>query len=240
MKKVIFLMVFAAVFSSALVAGDIPFFKSLFMGDEEYVKQELLKCKDVESVEIVLVDYDAYDEDKTYAVHVYLSNHRYVCFTNVDLSFYKSVKSYKNQCITLKQINDLGFWEQAFEPYKMGKKDFVYIMWRKFGEIRFLPKLSTTLTMGNMLEIIENIDYVYNLIKSFPEEPTNFSDKIPKFEWSYDKPLVIPEEFDNGIHVSIIERQTNRDTGKWFENGYKFYKVPIEKYEAAGFYKTDY
>ena len=38
----------------------------------------------------------------------------------------------------------------------------------------------------------------------------------------------------------FIERQTNRDTGKWFENGYKFYKVPVENYKAAGIYRTDY
>ncbi|MBO4729327.1 MAG: hypothetical protein J5631_12955, partial [Spirochaetaceae bacterium] len=60
MKKTILLILFTAVFCSALIAGDIPFFKSLFIGDEEYVKQKILKCKDVESVEIQLGfhDYD--------------------------------------------------------------------------------------------------------------------------------------------------------------------------------------
>ena len=70
MKKNILTIIFAITYIFTLSASDIPFFKSLFMGEEEYVKQEILKCKDVESVEMKVSYHD--EDDKNYNIFIYL------------------------------------------------------------------------------------------------------------------------------------------------------------------------
>lgn len=107
-----------------------------------------------------------------------------MCFNNVDLDFYKSAKSYKNQYILLKQINDLSFWEQAFKPYRLGKHDLEYTRCSSFGEIIFLNQLSSNFNTGNITEIIENIDRVYSFVKSLPKIPEEFYKGTPKFKYS--------------------------------------------------------
>ena len=69
MKKTIFLIFLATVLCSTLVASDIPFFKSLFMGDEEYVRHEIMKCKDVTSVEVIPRNMNK--DDYFYWINVY-------------------------------------------------------------------------------------------------------------------------------------------------------------------------
>lgn len=255
MKKV-FLIIIAVVFVNlTLFAGDnsffkggdidVPFFKSLFIDDEEYVKQELLKCKDVESVELKLGYHD--EDDKNYDIFVYLKDNRFISFGEVQLYCFLSDNSVHDVKIKLIQINDLVFEQQSFKPHALGKTDFVYFDWTNFGEIRFFKQLLPDVKVGNMLEIIENIDNIYDFIKKLPEKTECSSPKRLEFEGFYETPFEIPEEFDNGIPISIIERKTDYASGKWYEKGYKFYKKPVERaIREATFkyaykdYKTDY
>ncbi len=245
MKKM-FLIIIAAIFVNlTLFAGDnsffkggdidVPFFKSLFMDDEEYVKQELLKCKDVESVEFEIAYKD--HDDLFYEIHVYLTNHRFLSFYWVRLSFYKSSQTNLGDSIELKQINDFAFREQAFKARYLRKDGITYNLHENFGEIRFFKQLLPDIKASNMLEIIENIDAVYNFVKSLPESSSN---EIIEFEGFYEKTFEIPKEFDNGIPVSIIERKTDAASEKWYEEGYKFYKYSIKNTNNNGYYKTDY
>lgn len=244
MKKCILIILFISILISMLSAIDIPFFKKKLLTDEECVKQDLLKCKDVKFVE--MIPYHDFD-DTFYTIHIYLNNHRYLCFGDVTLSFYKATKSNQGVCIKLIQINDLVFEEEVFEPSRLGRNLLVYARWRKFGEIRFLEHFVPALKICNMLEIIENIDDVYNSIYHLPEKVENDSQKNLEFERLYGQSLEIPEEFDNGITVSVIEKKTGYDNEKWYEIGYKFYKIPVEraikeatyKYAYKG-YRTDY
>ena len=68
-----------------------------------------------------------------------------------------------------------------------------------------------------------------------------------EFDGFYGKSFELPEEFNNGIPVSIINRKTDVATGKWYEKGYKFYKKSVERaIREATFqyaykdYRTDY
>lgn len=252
MKKM-FLIIIAAIFVNlTLFAGDnsffkggdidVPFFKSFFINKEEYVKQELLKCKDVEAVEMKVSYQD--EDDLFYEIHVYLTNHRFLSFDWVDLSFYKSSQTNTRDYITLKQINDLAFIEQSFKPCRLGKDSFVYAMYENFGEIRFLNQLATELKAGNMLEIIENISDVYDYIKNLPKKPENSSPQRPEFEGFYENSFKLPEEFDNGIPVSAVVRKKVVDrqasTENWYEEAYKFYKLPIKEAKNQNIYISDY
>ena len=128
MKKTILLILFTAVFCSALIAGDIPFFKSLFIGDEEYVKQKILKCKDVESVEIQLGFHD-YDT-RNYNIDVYLTNNRYIKFSDVQLGYFINNDSAQGVSIVICQINDLCPVEHC---YDVGLYDLDSILYRTEG-----------------------------------------------------------------------------------------------------------
>lgn len=252
MKKVFISIVFAIFMISVISAkdgffwaGDIPFLKSIFIGDEEYVKQEILKCKDVEAVKLKLGYHD--EDDKNYDIFVYLKDNRFISFGEVQLYCFLSDNSIHDVRIKLVQINDLIFEQQSFKPYALGKTGFVYHDWRDFGEIRFLKQLLPDVKVGNILEIIENIDDVYDFIKNLPEKPECISSKETEFDGFYEKSFELPKEFDNGIPVSIIERKTDYASGKWYEKGYKFYKKPVERaIREATFkyaykdYRTDY
>lgn len=246
MKKILISAVFAVFMVSTFAAGDIPFFKRLFIGDEKYVRQELLKCKDVKSVEFEIAYKD--DDDLFYDIHVYLTNHRFISFNWVDLGFYKSSQTNLGDYIRLKQINDFAFGEQSFIACRLGKDSFAYSMHENFGEIRCLEQLLPELKVSNMLEIIENIDDVYNFIKNLPEKPEDSSNGIIEFEGFYEKPFEIPEDFDNGIPVTVIFkrkvklRKDSMSREKELEEGYRFYKYPIKNANNNGFYRyiTDY
>ena len=113
MKKIILLILFAAVLCTVLTANDIPFFKSLFMSNEEYVRQEILKCKDVESVEFER--RSDYQEDDAYSIYVYLTNNRFISFADIELYHFKTDTG-RGWPKTLLQINDLVPIVQYFEP----------------------------------------------------------------------------------------------------------------------------
>ena len=104
MKKIFISAVLGIFMVSTFAVGDIPFFKSLFMGDEEYVRQEILKCKDVENVKFEIAYKD--DDSLFYDIHVYLTKHRFLSFNWVNLGFYKSSQTNLGDYIRLVQIND--------------------------------------------------------------------------------------------------------------------------------------
>ena len=238
MKKIIFLMLFTVVFSSTLIAGDIPFFKSLFIGDEEYVRQEILKCKDVESVEIILSSYDAYDNDKTYNIFVHLTESRLITFSSVKLWAYLRGSSNSNTfpSIHISQINDIVPLERALIParidfvHKTAQYDFDLQSFLTRHIIQALPKLN----MNNILDIINNLDNVYAYISSLPEA----SEDYPWFihfeeDIQYTETFTIPDEFIDGVPFSIKEYKKehdffNKDLEITWEYRYKFYKMSVE------------
>ena len=217
MKKAIFLMIFTTVFSSALVASDIPFFKSLFMGDEEYVRQELLKCKDVESVE--LERRNMYRDDDIYSIHVYLLNHRYIQFSGQLYHFVSDM--------TILQINDLHPVEQCFivRNYDFGN-EFFRVENNALGT-KLLKKIALQLKVNNVFDIINHLDEVYSFISELPELPDGESFHIKSFDYKYKEPLEnqIPEELKNDIPFSILEKKYEGT----YEYGYKFYKTSVAR-----------
>ena len=60
--------------------------------------------------------------------------------------------------------------------------------------------------------------------------------------WSYT--IKLPEEFDNGIPVSAVVRKKVVDrqasTENWYEEAYKFYKLPIKEAKNQNIYISDY
>lgn len=227
MKKVIFLMIFTAIFSSTLVAGDIPFFKSLFMGNEEYVKQEILKCKDVESVELVPRASNATDE--LYYIHVYLTNNRYLMFSGLLYQFISDSSS--KFPISIWQIKDLCPVEYSYGPGRYDPDSLLYCIELKVLEIKLLKRIAPQLKVDNMLDIINNIDEVYCFISDLPELPAgeSFYDKYKLFSYAYNNSLAtqIPEEFKNEIPFSIFQKE-KCEFGT-YESGYKFYKLSIDR-----------
>ena len=225
MKKVLFLMIFAAAFSSALVAGDIPFFKSLFIGDEEYVRQEIMKCKDVEKVEL---ERRAMDEnDDIYRIHVYLSNHRYIQFSGLLYRFKSDNKSRFSMIIF--QINDLHPIEHCFDAGRYDVESLFYRIERKALEVRLLKRIIPYLKIDNMLDVINNFDEVYKFVSKLPELPLEESFYIKYFNYEYNKTLEsqLPEEFKNEIPFSIIQKE-EYDRGT-YESAYKFYKTTVSR-----------
>lgn len=217
MKKVIFLMIFTTVFRSVLFASDIPFFKSLFMGDEEYVRQELLKCNDVESVE--LERRNMYRDDDIYSIHVYLLNHRYIQFSGQLYHFVSDM--------TILQINDLHPVEQCFivRNYDFGN-EFFRVENNALGT-KLLKKIALQLKVNNVFDIINHLDEVYSFISELPELPDGESFHIKSFDYKYKEPLEnqIPEELKNDIPFSILEKKYEGT----YEYGYKFYKTSVDR-----------
>ncbi|MBO4439074.1 MAG: hypothetical protein J5798_06950 [Spirochaetaceae bacterium] len=217
MKKTILLMLFTAVFSSTLIAGDIPFFKSLFIGDEEYVRQEILKCKDVKKVEVER--RALYQDDDIYRIHVYLSNYRYIQFSGQLYHFVSDM--------TIFQINDLHPIEQCFmvKHYDFGNEFFR--VENHLLENKLLKRIAPQLKVDNVFDIISNLDTVYSFISELPELPDGESFYIKKFDYKYREPLEnqIPEELKNDIPFSILEKKKDGT----YESGYKFYKTSIER-----------
>lgn len=144
------------------------------------------------------------------------------------------------------QINDLVPIVQYFKPvslpptnkpieYKSSAKGFI--------EIKYLPELIQEKKLTNILEIIDNIDYLYDYFKSLPDFCKYFG-SLPKYTYfsaNYNSELKIPEELQNEIPVSIIRRGEYYNCT--YEEGYKFYKMTVE--EAIKKYgykslKTDY
>ncbi len=251
MKKM-FLIIIAAIFVNlTLFAGDnsfskggdidVPFFKSFFINKEEYVKQELLKCKDVEVVEMKVSYQD--EDDLLYEIHIYLSNHRYLCFDDVVLDFYKRVASNKHNYIILKQINDLAFLAESFKANQFNDNFLYYQRWIQPGEIKYLTTLSENLNAANMIEIIENIDEVYKFIECLPQIQSDYTSG-GRFEYPYNTLFQVPIELDNEVPVSVIEKKKTYDSKlmveNWYEEAYKFYKLPIKEAKNQNIYISDY
>lgn len=244
MKKVIFAVSIFCFIVVKLFASDIPFFKSLFMGDEEYVKQELLKCKDVESVEFER--RSDYPEDDAYRISVYLTKNRFISFADIELYHFRSTTGRWPQ--TLLQINDLAPIVQYFKP-----RDFLsdykikYVCsFRGWVPIKFLPELTKNKELNNIINIINNIDYVYDYINSLPKVPDNTPEHM-YFDGDYDKEMKIPKELENDVPFSIIEQKEYYNSTlkvlRTYEERYKFYKMSVEdaqrKYPYTNF-KTDF
>ena len=217
MKKRIILVIFAIILSSTLAASDIPFFKSLFIGDEEYVRQEILKCKDVEKVE--LERRAMYQDDDIYRIHVYLSNHRYIQFSGQLYHFVSDM--------TIIQINDLHPVEQFFivRHYDFGNEFFR--VENHLLETKLLKKIAHQLKVDNVLDIINNLDTVYSFISELPELPDGEFFYIKNFDYKYREPLEnqIPEELKNDIPFSILEKNIDGT----YESAYKFYKTSVDR-----------
>ncbi len=239
MKTMLISVVFAVSMVSTFAAGDIPFFKSLFMGDEEYVRQELLKCKDVESVEIILSNYDAYDDDKTYNIFVHLTESRFITFSSVKLQAYLRGSRNSNNfpSIRISQINDIVPLERALIPARINfvhntaQYDFDLQSFHTSHLIQALPELN----MNNILDIINNFDNVYAYISLLPESSKNhpwfihFEEDIP-----YTESFIIPDIFKDGVPFSIIEYRNEHDFFDpkieiTWEYRYKFYKISVER-----------
>ncbi len=239
MKTILISVVFAVSMVSTFAAGDIPFFKSLFMGDEEYVRQELLKCKDVESVEIILSNYDAYDDDKTYNIFVHLTESRFITFSSVKLQAYLRGSRNSNNfpSIRISQINDIVPLERALIPARINfvhntaQYDFDLQSLHTSHLIKALPELN----MNNILDIINNFDDVYAYISLLPESSKDhpwfihFEEDIP-----YTESFIIPDIFIDGVPFSIIEYKNEHDFFDpkreiTWEYRYKFYKISVER-----------
>ena len=253
MRKTIFLVFFSTVLCSVLVASDIPFFKSLFMGDEEYVKQELLKCNAVESVEIILSSYDAYDNDKTYNIFVHLTENRFIAFSSVKLQAYLRGSSNSNSfpSIRISQINDIVPLERALIPARINfvhntaQYDFDLQSFHASHLIQALPELN----MNNILDIINNFDAVYAYISLLPESSKDhpwfihFEEDVP-----YTESFIIPDIFIDGVPFSITEYKNEHDFFDskieiTWEYRYKFYKISVDRgmnEYGLSFLRTDY
>lgn len=245
MKKTIFLIFLATVLCSTLVASDIPFFKSLFMGDEEYVRQEILKCKDVESVEFER--RSGYQEDDAYSIYVYLTNNRFISFADIELYHFKTDTG-RGWPKTLLQINNLVPIVQYFEPLILQPQESTikYVgSFKGWVPINLLSKLMQK-KINNITNIINSIDYVYDYIDSLPELPDNTPEHI-YFDGSYDQDLQIPKELENDVPFSIIEQKKYYNSylkiSRTYEKRFKFYKLTVEDAQKRYPYaklKTDF
>ena len=247
MKKTILLILFTVVFCSALIAGDIPFFKSLFIGDEEYVRQEILKCKDVEKVEVV--PRNKYNGDDLYKIHVYLTGDRFITFGDVTL--YKYLSGSSDLYMLISQINDIVPIERALIPARINciHNTAQYDFDLQLFHTRHIIQALSELKMNNILDIINNFDAVYSYISSLPEASEvypwfiHFEEDVP-----YTETFIIPEEFIDGVPFSITEYEKehdffNKDLEITWEYRYKFYKMPVEraiKEYGLSFLRTDY
>ncbi|MCQ2594741.1 MAG: hypothetical protein MJ196_05710 [Treponemataceae bacterium] len=218
MKKSILTIIFASIYIFTLSASDIPFFKSLFMSNEEYVKQQILKCKDVESVEFE--KSSDYPEDDTYDIYVYLTNNRFISFSGIELYHYKSAIGRWSPVML--QINDLMLVKQAFEPVVLsaGPKVEYVCSFTICTEIRFMSELTKKKELNNIINIIGNIDYIYDYINSLPKLPADTPNFV-YFNGDYDKEMEIPKELENDVPFSIIEQK------EYYNSTFKF----LRKYE---------
>lgn len=243
MKKVIFLMIFTAIFCSALIAGDIPFFKSLFIGDEEYIRQEILKCKDVEKAEVV--PRNKYNGDDLYRIHVYLTGDRFITFT--DITLYKYLSGSSDLSMLISQINDIVPVEHVRIGFDdTSQYDFEMHLFHVKHIIKALPKLN----MNNMLDIINNFDAVYSYISSFPDSQKDYPWGI---HFDRNNPYagvteIVPDEFIDGAPFSLTEYTKIHNLSysemeiAW-EYRYKFYKMSVERgmnEYGLSFLRTDY
>ena len=236
MKKTIFLIFLATVLCSTLVASDIPFFKSLFMGDEEYVRHEIMKCKDVTSVEVIPRNMNK--DDYFYWINVYLTDNRYISFGGVRLGFFRSNEAlYGKPVHILWQINDIFPVTQAYEALDFEENIGHYYAQLRGGlKIHKINSVFQNIDFNNnsIPEIINNFDTVYSLIMDLTELPLEIPDN-QHFDVIYEGKAIFPEEFENEVPFSIIEQRENINTGfvdktvKTFEERYKFYKMPVAR-----------
>lgn len=224
MKKNLFILLFAVIFIFTLSASDIPFLKSLFIGDEEYVRQQILKnCKDVESVE--LLPRASNENDDIYYIHVYLADNRYIQFAGQLHRFISDSSSRFPFCIL--QVNDLCPIDHKFE---VGYHDYDYINYiamEYFVYIKLLKKIVPQLKLNNMLDVVNNIDDIYSFISDLPELPAE--NLICSFDYEYNKSLEtqIPEEAKNDVPFLLIEKKEHKRGT--YEEGYKFYKMSVDR-----------
>ena len=233
MKKTILLILFTAVFCSALIAGDIPFFKSLFIGDEEYVRQEILKCKDVEKAEVV--PRNKYRGDDLYEIHVYLTGNRFIAFSDVTL--YKYLSGSSDLYMLISQINDIVPIERALIPARINfiHNTAQYDFDLQSFHTRHIIQALSELKMNNILDIINNFDAVYSYISLLPEASEvypwfiHFEEDVP-----YTETFNIPDEFIDDVPFSITEYRKehdffNKDIEITWKYRYKFYKISVER-----------
>lgn len=242
---VILMFSLSSCYINIMKIGDIPTISYFTIGEEEYVKQEILKCRDVESVEFER--RSDYPEDDAYSIYVYLTNNRFIYFEGVEFARFKSDSG--RWPIVLCQINDLLLIEQIFEPLSLPtqKSTIKYVSsFHCCTEIKYLSKIMRNMNTKNIISIINNIDYVYDYINSLPELYDNTSEYI-YFDGEYNQEMKIPKELENDVPFSIIEQKEYYNSTlkvlRTYEKRYKFYKMPLEvaqkKYPYANL-KTDF
>lgn len=237
MKKIIILLFITLnVLASVSAMGSnegIPLIKSLTIGNEEYVRREIMKCKDVESVEVI--PRNLYKDDYVYYIYVYLTDNRCIAFAGEFLENFLYNK--KENSISLWQINSIFPVMQAYKAEDFtGKIGHYYTQLLGGLEINKINKVFQNINFNNnnILEIINNFGTVYDLINNLPELPLN-TPHVQDFDVIYEGKAIFPEEFENEIPFSIIEQHENINTGfvdktvKIFEERYKFYKIPVER-----------
>ena len=109
---VILMFLLSSCYINIMTIGDIPTISYFTIGEEEYVKQQILRCKNVESVEFER--RSDYPEDDAYSIYVYLTNNRFISFSDIELYHFKSSRGKWPQ--TLLQINDFVPIVQYFKP----------------------------------------------------------------------------------------------------------------------------
>lgn len=242
----IFFSIFALMLSlSFCFVGDIPIISYITIGEKEYVKQKILKCKDVESVEFER--RSDYQEDDAYSIYVYLTNNRFISFADIELYHFKTDTG-RGWPKTLLQINDLVPIVQYFEPLILQPQESTikYVgSFKGWVPINLLSKLMQK-KINNITNIINSIDYVYDYIDSLPELPDNTPEHI-YFDGSYDQDLQIPKELENDVPFSIIEQKKYYNSclkiSRTYEKRFKFYKLTVEDAQKRYPYaklKTDF
>ncbi len=237
-KLIVFFILMMNVLSGLTAMGSyegIPLIKSLTIGNEEYVRREIMKCKDVEYVEVI--PRNMYRGDDLYRIYVYLTDNRYIAFANVFLECFLDNKEIKGISILLWQINEKFPVIQYYYPKEFEKNRVRYCSSSRGGlEISQIKEVFQNINFNNnnILEIINNFDTIYDSVKDLPEFPMG-TPHVQYFDVIYEDKAVFPEEFENEVPFSIIEQRENINTGfvdktvKIFEERYKFYQMPVEK-----------
>lgn len=232
-KLIVFLILMMNVLSGLTAMGSyegIPLIKSLTIGNEEYVRREIMKCKDVEYVEVI--PRNMYRGDDLYMIYVYLTDNRYIAFADVFLECFLDNKEIKGISILLWQINDIFPVEQEYYLKGLDKNTGHYVASLNGGlEIN---KMFQNINFNNnsIPEIINNFDTVYSLVMDLSELPLKTS-VVQYFDVIYEDKAIFPEEFENEVSFSILEQHENNyffdKTVKIFEERYKFYQMPVER-----------
>ena len=163
-----------------------------------------------------------YQEDDAYSIYVYLTNNRFISFADIELYHFKTDTG-RGWPKTLLQINNLVPIVQYFEPLILQPQEskIKYVCsFKGCMPINLLSKLMQK-KINNTINIINNIDCVYDYINSLPELPDNTPEHI----------------YFDGYYNSYLK------ISRTYEERFKFYKLTVENAQKRYPYaklKTDF